>query len=363
MKNKIIWLVVAVVVVGGYFVLNKKGELQADKPIKIGALLILSGDFGQYGESSRNAIQMAVNEYNSVPGNNKKVEIVFEDTKADPKTAVSAYRKLTTLDKVDVIVGPLLQVEMSAIEPLVKQDQVPMFSVAPIPVNQRGAVANPLVIWPDPTLEAGQMAMYVYNEGVRKVGILNTKDAWESEVSDAFSKKFKELGGTITGQEVVLPDSEETSLPVTKILSTKPDAIFVGTYYKFVYFVKKIKELGYKGKLYSIEIDTSLSDLTKPYSDGLQFISPAFYTPDFVEQYTKIYGVAPSIPVGQAYDATNLALSIINRSNSKNEILLEMGKIREFSGVSGKIEFSENHRATFPLSIFEIQNGKINKVK
>ncbi len=370
--KKTILIIIGIIIVAAtvIFVVRNNKLLESKNTIKVGALLILSGDFAKYGEASKNAIEIAVFDYNSRPsvtsGKDLKVEVIYEDTHADPKTAVSAYQKLVSFDKVDVIVGPLLQVEMSAIESLVKKEGIPVFSVAPIPIEQRGNTSNPLVIWPDPTLEAEQMAQYVFDQGIKTIGSLSTRDAWESEVSEAFSKKFTSLGGQIVANEVVLPDSNDTSLPVTKVIAAKPEAIFVGTYYKFIYFVKKIKELGFKGKLYSIEIDTYLSGETKPYSDGLQFISPAFYTPKFTKEYQDRYGEAPSIPSGQAHDAMSLLLSLITKADStnfKDDMLNEMAKLTEFDGVSGKITFASNHRATFPLSIFQIDNGAINKIK
>lgn len=371
MKKTILIIIGIIFIVTAVIFVVRNNESQENKNIiKVGALLILSGDFAKYGEAGRNAIEIAVSDYNSKPsvtsGRDPRVEVIYEDTHADPKTAVSAYQKLVSFDKVDVIIGPLLQVEMSAINSLVKKDGIPVFSVAPIPMDQRENTSNPLVVWPDPTLEAEQMAQYVFDQGIKTVGSISTKDAWESEVSEAFLKKFTSLGGQIVANEVVLPDSKDTSLPVTKVIVTKPDAIFVGTYYKFIYFVRKIKELGYKGKLYSIEIDTYLSGETKPYSDGLQFISPAFYTPKFTKEYQDLYGEAPSIPSGQAHDAMSLLLSLITKADSTNfrdDMLNEMAKLTEFDGVSGKITFTSNHRAIFPLSIFQIDNGAINKVK
>ena len=372
--KKAIWVLIVVVILGLITLLISKGNTQkTEKILKIGAPLILSGDFAKYGESSKNAIEIALDEYNSkLEVQNKewpRVEAIYEDTRADPKTAVSAYQKLASFDKVDLIVGPLLQAEMSAIAPLVEKDKIPVFSVAPIPFDQRGNVSNPLVIWPDPTLEAEQMAEYTYNQGTRSIGILSTRDAWESEVSEAFKKKFIELGGKVTAHEIVLPDSKDTSLPVTKVIATHPDSVFVGTYYKFIYFVKKLKELGFKGKLYSIEIDTYLAGETKLYSNNLQFISPAFYTPEFVATYKAKYAEEPSIPSGQAHDAMGLLLSLVPKTYSedtnlfKQNMLKEMAKLTEYNGVSGKIVFSAEHRATFPLNIFEINDGVIKKIK
>lgn len=365
MNKKYWWalgILVVVLLVAGYWRASQH-PVDPNAPIKVGALLILSGDFAQYGESSKVAMEIAVDRYNADPEHTRKVEVVFEDTKADPKTAVSAYQKLVSFDKVDIIVGPQLQVEMAAIDPLVKQDGIPMFSVAPIPQDRRGTTANPLVIWPDPTLEANQVAEYIFEQGARNVAIVGTVDSWEAEVAGAFEKRFTELGGAITSKEAVLQDTDDVGVATKKAITGKPDAVFVSTYYRFTQFVKKLKEYGYAGRLYSIEIDTHLSEETNPQSNGLQFISPEFYTEDFVMEFTERYGQAPSLPAGQSFDAMSLALSITGAAGSRSEILHKMEQIREYVGTSGKITFNEQHLASFPLNIFEIKDGEIIRAK
>jgi len=366
MDKKLWWtlgVLVLVLLAASYWKFYQEPEVVMGETLKVGALLILSGDFAQYGESSRAAMQIAVDRYNADPRNVRKAEVIFEDTKADPKTALSAYQKLVSLDKVDIIVGPQLQVEMAAIDPLVKESDIPVFSVAPIPQERRGSTANPLVIWPDPTLEANQMADYVFEQGIRSMAIVGTVDSWESEVAAAFEKRFIELGGTVTAKESVLQDSDDVSVSTSKAIAGNPEAIFVSTYYRFTQFVKKLKEYGYAGRLYSIEIDTHLSGETNPYSNGLQFISPEFYTEDFVTEFMERYGQAPSLPAGQSFDAMSLALSIAGPASSRSEILEEMEDIREYTGTSGTITFNDRHLASFPLNIFEIQDGKIIRAR
>lgn len=365
--NKNLWWVIGVLVLvllgASYWQSTQEPEVALASPVKVGVMLILSGDFAQYGESSKVAIEIAVDRYNNDPANTRKVEAIYEDTKADPKTALSAYQKLVSLDKVDVIVGPQLQVEMAAIDPVVQQNGIPVFSIAPIPQERRGTTANPLVIWPDPTLEAQQMAIYVYEQGTRTISIVGTQDTWEQEVADAFGKKFTELGGTVTGRETVLQDASDVSISTSKALSGKPEAVFVSTYYLFPQFVKKIKEYGFAGALYSIEIDTHLSGETNPYSNGLRFISPAFYTEEFSAEFKKRYGEEPSIPAGQGHDAMALALSLVRDADSREDILKRMEDVKEFEGVSGTITFNEKHLAAFRLNIFEIQDGAILRIK
>lgn len=332
-------------------------------PIKIGALLVLSGDAAKYGEVSKNAIQMAVDAYNQDKPRENQVEVIYEDTHGDAKTAVTSFQKLVTQNHVNALIGPLFQKEMSAISPLIAQYKIPTFALAPLPVDIRSnAPSNPLIVWPDPTIEAGEMAKYVFNKGARTIAILGTRDPWEAEVSAGFAAKFKELGGQVVSNEIVLPDAVDTRLSVTKTIATKPDAVFLGTYFKFVYYTKALHELGYKGKVYSIEADGYVAGETKGESNNLQFISPAYSTEDFMSAYKTKYNEEVSIPAGQSFDAMNLLLSIVP-GNSNEKILSTMENLKEYKGVSGKIEFTSDRRTIFPFSIFEIQDGLIKLIK
>ncbi len=364
MNKTVGWIIAIIVIVGAFWWLNR-GPISGpstDGPIKIGAPLILSGDFAKYGERARRSIDLAVEKFNQEhPEIN--VQVVYEDTHADPKQAVSAYRKLVDLDRVQAIVGPLLQVEMAALLPQIQQDNIPVFSMAPVTRDLRADTSNPLVIWPDPTLEAGQIAEYVFNQGVKTVAILGTQDSWENEVSGAFASKFTAPGGTVTAQEIVLPTASDVRLAVTKVVGTKPEAVFLGTYYKFFPFIKSLNEQGYKGKLYSIEIDTYLAEEAGALANGLRFISPDFYTPGFTAEYQNRYSEVPSLPAGQSHDAAQILLSLIAEGKTGDDLIDAMGALKEFNGVSGKIIFTDDHRATFPLSIFELQDGQIKKLE
>jgi len=48
-------------------------------------------------------------------------------------------------------------------------------------------------------------------------------------------------------------------------IKNKPQAIFLGTYYQFLNLTKVLKEFGYEGKLYSIEIDEYLANESKNF--------------------------------------------------------------------------------------------------
>lgn len=355
--KKIIWIIIILLIILGIVTfVGGKDEFVSDEPIKIGALLILSGEGAAWGENAQKGIMMAVNEFNE-SSENRKVEVIFEDTGGENKKAVSGYRKLINIDKVDAIIGPLFQSEVASISPLVDQDNIPVVTPSYAPIKNRLNPRNPLMIWMDPSTEASRMAEYVFNQNIRSVSVIGTLDSWENEVSEAFAEKFKSLGGTVVFKEIVQPDTSDIRLTVTKALNKKPEAIFIGSYYQFIPVTRIINELGFAGDVFSIEIDSYLASETAPFSDGLRFISPKFYTDEFIEEFEMNYEHKPGIPAGQAYDAMNILMNFLN-DNDIDKVLVAMDEFKEYDGVSGKIVITEDNKTLFDTAIFELQNGE-----
>src|SRR6266849_7106509 len=73
--------------------------------IKIGAILPLTGDSASWGEQGRWGIESAVREVNESGGiDGKQVEVIFEDSQAIPRVAVTAFGKLSQVDKVQAVI-------------------------------------------------------------------------------------------------------------------------------------------------------------------------------------------------------------------------------------------------------------------
>lgn len=364
MKKTLLSLIVILIIIVGYSILNYKQKPQTNEPIKIAALLSLTGTGSAWGENAKKGIELATEEINNTGGiNGRKIQIIYEDTAGDSKKAVSAYQLSTSINKVSAIIGPLTQNELTSIIPLINNDNIPVVAPDYIPLQNRKNLSNPILVWTDAESEAQQLAEYVYSQGSRKVGVIGTLDSWEQTVTNAFVDKFKALGGVVTDVEVVQPSASDMKLPVTKILATKPDAIYFGTYYQFVNSSKEVHNLGFKGKLYGIEVDDYLAGETSQWNDGLQFIAPDYYAGDFINKFTDKYGVVPGMPAGQSYDSANILFSFLKKSTDQKEILHAMKDFKEYEGVSGKITITSDGRSHLPLSIFKLNMGKISKVE
>lgn len=362
MKKIILGIVViAIAVFAAYIVFDKRSQSPAEK-IKIGVLAILSGDGAAWGESAKKGIDLALEEW-KIAHPEREIEFIFENTAGEAKQAVTAYQKLVTVDKVDAIIGPLWQIEIAAVAPLIEKNSVPVVSPSYAPVSSRPNPRNPLLVWMDATAEAQRMADYVYGEGVRKVAAIGTEDSWEAEVTNAFAERFRNLGGVVSYQDLVQADASDVKSTITRALASKPDAVYIGTYYQFINSVKALRDLKFNGKRYGIEVDSYLAGETKGISDGLEFIAPEFYSSQFIDKFESKYKAKPGIPAGQAYDATMLLLSFMEKDASDQPILEQMKDITAYDGVSGAIQFTADNRTFLPTAIFVLKNGEIERIK
>ncbi len=365
-RNIIFTLTVVVVAVVSVWVLNTSFKSTIDesvKPIKIGAMLILSGDSASWGQASQRGIEMVVQEVNSKGGiDGRPIEMIYEDTQGRAFRAVSSYNKLTKINSVRAIVGPNFQAEVSAVASLAHDDGMPIVVPSYAPITERPDPRNPLMVWLDPTIETGRLARYVYQSGIESVSVIGTFDSWEQEVSEGFVSKFSALGGRVLFEELLQTNQVDVKTSVTKALNGNPEAVFVGTYYQFIPITKTLNELGYEGKVYSIEVDDYLANETREFTDGLQFISSDSYKENFNKKYEELYGEKPNIPSGQSYDAMNILISFLQKDSTREGVLKQMKEFKSYDGVSGKITVTDDHKTILPTAIYELRNGEIVKL-
>ena len=89
----------------------------------------VTGPGQTYGNVAVQAKQMAVDEINAAGGiNGRMLEIIVEDSKCAAQDAITAYRKLTDVDGVKIILGTSCSGAMLGAAPLAKEDGVIMFS-------------------------------------------------------------------------------------------------------------------------------------------------------------------------------------------------------------------------------------------
>lgn len=249
-----------------------QSALADDKPLTIGVLLPLTGDFAFFGEQARQGIEIALKEINK---DSERVRVVYEDEKCLPKEALQGFKKLTTVDNVDQILGPVCTGSILAVAESAKAAKRYFLALldANRPVAESGEYTY--AIGYSSEEEAELLAEHVRISGYPRVAIIYEEDAWAIGIKNAFTAKFHAIGGTVIAQEsqvVTGAASAPDYKPViNKVMRNKPHALFVVPAYNGGFFLKQLRSMGNKLPVFGPDTfaTTEVIEIAKDAANGV----------------------------------------------------------------------------------------------
>ena len=169
---------------------------KADGPLRIGALVPLTGDLADIGSSYTSAYGKALADLAEVPGM-PAIELLVENTDADPLVAAMKLEALYT-NGVQVVLGPESSAECEALRHLATNG-VGMLLLS------SSATAVPLAISDDHLMrltmddshQARELARQIAADGITNLAVLKRSDMYGDGMRDAFWNEYTNLGGTV----------------------------------------------------------------------------------------------------------------------------------------------------------------------
>jgi branched-chain amino acid transport system substrate-binding protein len=229
------------------------GPAHAQKPIRIGYPVILSGPGALIGEPSLKGAQMFVEEINAKGGVlGRKIELVIRDTKGNADEAVRVARDLILRENVDFLFGTLTSAEGPAVSPIAKENKI-VFVVPVVKTDQLTAPQNlhPYVFrtTTNTTIEGRTAAEIMAKwSNIKRVGTMSPDYAFGQDVTRAFVTHLKKVRPDIEIVDQQWPKLGETDYSpfINAQMAKKPDAVFSSLWGgHFVTFAKQAKALRY----------------------------------------------------------------------------------------------------------------------
>jgi len=125
----IIGIIIVIAVVAGGYLVSKGPSEPAAGPIKLGLVAPMSGEAASYGEAAFGGATLAVKEINGAGGiDGRKIELVVEDDTCSSAGA-NAFTKLTSIDNVVAIVGPVCSASAGPAVPIAQKDKTPVILI------------------------------------------------------------------------------------------------------------------------------------------------------------------------------------------------------------------------------------------
>ena len=299
-------------------------------PFVIGVMESVTGPGETYGNVAVQAKQMAADEINAAGGiNGRMLELIVEDEKCNAQDSITAYRKLTDVDGVKIILGTSCSGAMLGAAPLAEEDGVILFSG--LATNPDIANAGDYIF--RTSLNDAQVGVDTGNvlwaDGVRKLATITEATDYAEGVRRTTVAQFETLGGEVVAAERYASDVIDFRSQLTKMLGAEPDAIHIAAQSELAggTIVKQVRELGFDGPLYSevVPVGATALEIAGDAATGLKGITadldPAnAKAQEVLTNFRERYGyVTLAWYLGSAYDDVYIAAKCLEQTNDDQD--------------------------------------------
>lgn len=343
----IMGITVFVGLIAGLIYLFGESDGKSSESIKIGALLPLSGIAANYGEGSREGIEIAKEDLRSkYPSMN--IEVIYEDSFYDPKRAVDGYRKLKDINNILAVLTGGSQVS-SAVKNLSDKDSVLQMAIwSGAPSYSAGSHNYNFRITALSDEHVPILTNYINTRNYKKLALIYANNEFGVAFKDSFEKNSKTSDFKIIPYGIGNDDMEFRTV-LLKIKNEKPDSIFfVGLVKQFINILKQSSDLGIKTQFFSqwsVE-DQQLLDGARDLAEGVIYAYPFDETDDasaeFLKKYSEKYNKVPSAYAAEAYTGLILLGETINACHNKADPVCwrdYLNKIKDLPTIIGSVSF------------------------
>ena len=307
------------------------GEDEGEQsPYRIGVMESLTGPGETYGMVAVQAKKMALDEINAAGGiNGRMLEFVVEDSKCSAQDAINAYKKLTDVDGMKIILGTSCSGAMLGVAPLAEGDGVVLFSgLASNPdiANAGDYIFRTQISDVEVGISTGNL---LWADDIRTLATITEETDYAEGVRRTSVAQFEKNGGRVIAEERYASDATDYRSQLTKLFEAGPDALHIAPQSEFAAgaIVKQARELGYQGPIYgeTITVGTTALNIAGDAATGLKAITAA-PDPDnekaqevlanFRERYHYI-----TLPwhLGSAYDDVYIAAECLKQTHDDQD--------------------------------------------
>jgi len=355
--KKLVWIIVAVVVVGGgYFLFGNKAET---KEIKLGIIAGTTGQYAPAGEGYLKGFNLALEQWNN--SHTQKFTAVVEDDGFDAVKGLSAYKKLNGSDKVDAY-AILSSFTIDAVYDLVHKENKPVA----LGFEQSKPAENDNIFQ---VLPAARPVQFALGQKVRELKYMKPVAAVSNNTSvyQNFFAGFNDgFGGNIQ-QFKIGSDIGDIRSQALAIVNSKPDVVALFMAPKDgALLVKEILKIS-KMKAPYLVFDQSIQSGSTDYKnvlasdfskiDGsLVSMSKNDLTQDFIKAFVAKYNEQPSFGSDMGYNSFILLAETHNNDSQK---WISNMKSANFIGADGNISFDNTGLRAPNVFFGKLKNGEV----
>ncbi len=356
--------------------------------IKIGAIVASTGPASFIGSPELKTLKLYVKKINNKGGVlGKKIQLIYYDTGANPRKAVSFAKRLIFEDKVVAIIGPSTTGETMAIIPFVQRAKIPLVSM-----GGGISIIKPVKKYVFKIVATDRMACkklmgYMKKEGITKIAMISGSGGFGKSMRKQCKEVAPNYGIKILADETYGKKDTDMTSQLIKIKNTKGiqavlnpgfgqgPAIVTKNYRQLKIPYPLFESHGVASKKY-IEIAGKAANgviLVSPPVVVANKLSNANPLKKVCMDYTKEYKNAYHSDIasfgGHAYDSLYAIVDAIKKEHSINPQKIRDGleSLKNFVGIDGVVNMSKTNHLGLDtktgLVLLRIKNGDWSIIK
>ncbi len=354
---------------------------RAADPIKIGAILSVTGPASFLGAPEARTLEMLVAETNQKGGiQGRPVQLIIKDSGASPEKAFSFAKQLIDEDKVFAIIGPSTSGETMKIKAVAEEGKTILMSCA-----AAEAIVNPMAKYVFKTPQKDSDAIIKIFQQMKKmkiskIGVLSSNTGFGGAGKGQIEKLAPEHGITIVANEVYDKAASDLTAEVTKIKAANVQAIVNWSIEPAqAIVIKNARQIGLKIPIFQSHGFGNIKyvEAAGAAAEGVLFPAGRLLVADvlpknhpqkalllkYKKDYESKFKEEASTFGGHAYDAYVILLKAIDQAKStdKEKVRAAIENLKGIVGTGGIFNFSATDHNGLGVDAFEMLTVKKGK--
>lgn len=373
---RVVLNLVAALVIAGSGMLSSldskaEGPHGTDAPVKLGALMPLTGEFAMASAAFLEGMRLAEDEVNRAGGiKGRRLAIVVEDTQYIPSLISAAALKLISVDHVTAAITTAYG-ETNIGGTLFERAHIPSLALwdSSPEIDAMGEYVFAIGPWTPSDAEVS--ASFARNQlFARKAVVITSVEPWSELVGRLFADNFVAKGGSVAGVFHQNPGDSDFRSLLAKTRSLEPDIVYAPLASEIIAFHKQRRAAGLAIPVISSGV---ISDEHLLQAEGAlegvyqsQIGDPE--RPQVVDlraRYQAKYGKRLSMPwyVATGFDAVQLyAYALREVGDDPVKLKDFLYTVRGFPGAAQEISISAGGSSPYFVKMFLITNGEFREV-
>jgi branched-chain amino acid transport system substrate-binding protein len=357
-----------------------KAAKPTGEPIKIGAILAVTGKASFLGGPEARTLEMLAEQINNAGGvNGSPIELIIKDSGASPEKAISFTKQLIEEDKVFAILGPSTSGETMKMKSIVEEAKMLLISCGAAEV-----IVNPVAKYVFKTPQKDSFAIKAIFQqmnkmGIKKIGVAAGGTGFGKAGKAQIEKLAPEYGIEVAITEVYSPADTDLTAIVTKIKGAGVEAVINWSIVPAQsIIIKNMRQIGFDVPIFQSHGFGNIKYVEAAGAAANGVIFPAgrlliadtlaadAVQKDVLSKYKADYEAKYNEPAstfgGHAYDALMILVTAIEQVGADKEAVRDaVENMSGFIGTGGVFNFTAEDHNGLDMDSFEMMTVKDGK--